>query len=154
MARYSDSIPNTSWKNVSEPVSSRGFNGSPDVEEEQDGGNVFKKDVDWGNVFGKLFDIADKNKYRSMGEDRSDFERKWASSGGSNFGSASSQRVTENASVYNPPQMQPYTVSGVQGKPGILSQVAGVAAPVVGMMGGPTAPFISAGLGGLSRTGW
>ena len=139
------------------------------------GGNTpsIKKDYDWGSfgggtdwdqtpeidrtgLFESLFDKArSKEKYRSQVEDSAkEEERRAATSGGTGFTSGSTQRVTENASVYTPPQMAPYTVQGVQGRPGVLSQVAGIAAPVVGMMGGPTAPFISAGLSGLSRSGW
>lgn len=139
------------------------------------GGNTppIKKDYDWGSfgggtdwgqkpeidrtgLFESLFEKAkSRDTYRAQAEAAArEEEKRISSSTASGFNQGSSQRVTENASVYTPPQMAPFTVQGVQGRPGVLSQVAGIAAPVVGMMGGPTAPFISAGLGGLSRTGW
>jgi len=52
------------------------------------------------------------------------------------------------------PQHAPVVVQGTPGQKGLFSQIAGIAAPVVGMMGGPVAPFISAGLSGIGETGW
>ncbi len=135
---------------------------APSIKESVDWGS-FSKDTDWNQtpgidrtgLFESLFDKAkSRDKYLSEVKDRAREEEKRANSWGGQFSSGGSQRVTENASIYTPPQMSPFTVQGVQGQPGLLSQVAGIAAPVVGMMGGPTAPFISAGLSGISRTGW
>jgi hypothetical protein len=113
-------------------------------------------EIDRTGLFESLFDKArSKEKYRTQAEDSAkEEERRAATFSGTGSTPGSTQRVTENASVYTPPQMAPYTVQGVQGRPGVLSQVAGIAAPVVGMMGGPTARFISKGLSGLSRSGW
>jgi hypothetical protein len=135
------------------------------------GSGSIKGDYDWGSfsggtdwsqtpsidrsgLFESLFDKAkSKDKYRNQVEDRAREEERRNTYGGG-FTPGGAQRVTEDASVYTPPQIAPFTVQGAQGSPGFLSQVAGIAAPVVGMMGGPTAPFIAAGLGGISRTGW
>lgn len=136
------------------------------------GTSSLKKDYDWGSfsketkwdqkpgidkygLFESLFEKAkEKDKYRDQAERDAEERSRQSSSYGGGFTPGGAQRVTEDASVYTPPQMSPFTVQGAQGSPGLLSQVAGIAAPVVGMMGGPTAPFIAAGLGGISRTGW
>ena len=131
MARYSDSIPNKSWMNVSEPVSWESFTEAPDT----------KKDTDWGSVFGKLFDIADKNKYRSLGDEKPSFDRGLGSSGNSGYSSGGAQRVTEDASVYTPPQMQPFTIAGTPGSSGGLFGDIGGAAGMLGTAFGVFGPL-------------
>jgi len=136
--------------------------GSGSIKKDYDWGS-FSKGIDWdqtpgidkSGLFESLFDKAkSRDKYRSQVEDRAREDERRNTYWGSGFTPGGAQRVTEDASIYTPPQISPFTIQGVQGSPGILSQVAGIAAPVVGMMGGPTAPFIAAGLGGISRTGW
>jgi hypothetical protein len=136
--------------------------GSGSIKGDYDWGS-FSKGVDWdqtpevdrSGLFESLFDKAkSRDKYRSQVEQKARDEERRGSSWEGGFTPGGAQRVTEDASIYTPSQIAPFTVQGAQGSPGILSQVAGIAAPVVGMMGGPAAPFIAAGLGGVSRTGW
>jgi hypothetical protein len=76
------------------------------------------------------------------------------SSGLSNvFGSSGGGISAGNANVYSSGDLtfvQPGTIT-TPAQQGVFSKVLGVAAPIVGLMGGPAAPFIAAGLGGLSR---
>lgn len=113
-------------------------------------------DVDRTGMFEKLFEKSKQtDKYRSRAENQTDYGS--SSSSKVSFGDAiggSVFPVTDSVTAVVAPQHAPVHMQGVQGSPGILSQVAGIAAPVVGLMGGPTAPFIAAGLGGISRTGW
>lgn len=137
MARYSDSIPNTSWKNVSDPVSSEGFKGSPNI----------KKDTDWGSVFKGLFDTATKSdKYRSQ------FERNERPFGGE-WNQPKSGQILDNLGAVYPQQFSPMYLPGQEGEPGTFSKIAGVAAPFANLIPG-VGPVVSAGLSAASRTGW
>lgn len=144
------------------------------------GGNTpsIKKDYDWGSfgggtdwdqtpeidrtgLFESLFDKArSKEKYRSQVEDSAKEEERRAGNGWG-FNSGNVQRVTENASVYNPPQMPIYTAQGIQGRPGFLGGGGGQALAAIGglalapVTGGASLAFakpVGEALGAAGRT--
>ena len=130
------------------------------------------KDIDWNQgfgvdttglyerTFGQLMDKAkntDKYRREMQGKSTTSKESAAADSTKSAIGSGiqgGSSSVLDNLGVVTPSQHAPVVIPGTPGKRGFASQIAGIAAPVVGLMGGPTAPFIAAGLGGLSQTDW
>lgn len=89
-------------------------------------------------------DRDDQNKYRG---EASRQERPYFGEGFKGTGS----QVLENLGALYPQQHSPVYLPGVQGEQSLFGKIAGIAAPIVGLMGGPTAPFISAGLGAASR---
>ena len=144
MTRYRDSIPNTSWKNVSEPVSSEGgFTGSPESGRGFDWGKAGSAGAD----FLKSWLDKDREKYRDeakFGGDRPYFGEGFKGTGG---------QVLENLGVVYPQQHGPMYLPGQQGESGTFSKIAGVAAPFASLIPG-VGPIVSAGLSAASQTGW
>lgn len=94
-------------------------------------------------------DLFSKAEARKKGEDSSGFGAvigKGTEGGG--------QQIFSDFGAIMPSQHAPVVVQGTPGKKGLFSQIAGIAAPVVGLMGGPTAPFVAAGLSGIGQTDW
>ena len=130
MTRYRDSIPNTSWKNVSEPVSSEGgFKGSPDSGRGFDWGKAGSAGAD----FLKGWLDKDREKYRDeakFGGDRPYFGEGFKGTGG---------QVLENLGVVYPQQSGPAYLPGQQGSPGFLGGGGGKA--LAGIAGLALAPM-------------
>lgn len=142
---------------------------APSIKGSVDWGS-FAKDTDWNQppeidrtgLFESLFDKAkSRDKYLSEVKDRAREEEKRANSWGGQWSPGGSQRVTENASVYTPPQMSPFTLQGVQGSPGFLGGGGGQALAAIGglalapVTGGASLAFakpIGDALGAAGRT--
>lgn len=118
--------------------------------------------IDRTGLFESLFDKAkSRNKYRSEADERAREDERRANSWGGQYSSGGAQRVTEDASVYTPPQMSPFTIQGVQGSPGFLGGGGGKALATIGglalapMTGGASLAFagpVGDALGSAGRT--
>lgn len=117
----------------------------------------------WERSFGQYKDPEESylNKVKKNLFDKTKERQQYGFTGGQGTGvavgegsSASGGQVLENFGYIQPAQHAITVAQGTPGRRGFLSQIAGIAAPVVGMMGGPIAPFISAGLGGIGQTDW
>jgi hypothetical protein len=133
--------------------------GSGSIKKDYDWGS-FSKGVDWNQtpeidrsgLFESLFDkTRQTDKYRSRAERESDYDSDRAFGG--EWNRPSSGQVLENLGVVYPQQQSPMYLPGQQGRPGLFSQIAGVAAPFANLIPG-AGPVISAGLGAVSQTGW
>lgn len=132
MTRYRDLIPNTSWKNVSEPVSSEGgFKGSPEVGRGFDWGKAGSAGTD----FLKSWLDKDREKYRDearFGGDLPYFGKGFNGTGG---------QVLENLGVVYPQQHGPMYLPGQQGSKGGLFGDIGGAAGALGSAFGVFGPL-------------
>jgi len=143
--------------------------GSGSIKNDYDWGS-FSKGVDWdqtpgidrSGLFESLFDKAkSKDKYLSEAKDKAKEEERRNNYWGSGFTPGGAQRVTEDASVYTPPQIAPFTVQGAQGSPGFLgggggsalASIAGLAlAPVTGGASLAFAPLVGKAADAAGRT--
>lgn len=130
MARYRDSIPNTSWKNFSDPVSSEGgFSGSPNIDRRTDWRGV----GDAGSSFLKSY--LDREKERDSGAFGKDsFGSSGAKAFGGEWSRSGSGQVLDNLGVVYPQQFSPMYIPGQPGTPGkkgLFGDIGGAA----GMLG-------------------
>jgi len=147
----------TSWK---KDIDWKGAGGGTDWKQQP---GVDKSGL-WEKSFGQYSDPEQrylnktkKNLFSKAGARKKDKEQEDSSGFGATIGKGTEgggQQIFSDFGAIMPSQHAPVVVQGTPGQKGLFSQIAGIAAPVVGLMGGPTAPFISAGLSGLSETDW
>lgn len=148
MTRYRDSFPNTSWKNVTDPVSSEGgFSGSPNT----------SKGVDWKGIAGLGSSFLKSYLDQNHDRDTDAFGRKDRSSFGNldtrGFGGS---KLLDNLSIYTPPPaFAPFEIGGGSAGPSTGQRFAraGAGALQGGLAGasfGPIGIAVGAIGGGLS----
>lgn len=141
------SLPNTSWKNVTEPISSEGgFSGSPNM------GSSFGA-KDFLKAFSAGLDRDSESKYRRQGE-YGGFGRGFGGYGGE-WSKGGGGQVLENLGVVYPQQMSPVFLPGQEGKPSQWGKLGGALLgaatgfiPGVGLAGASLGSSLGSGLGG------
>jgi hypothetical protein len=139
-------MPNTSWKNVSEPISSEGgFSGSPAS------GSFGAKD--FLKSFASGLGMDPESKYRRQGE-YGGFNKGFGAYGGE-WSKAGGSQVLENLGVVYPQQLSPVFLPGQEGKKsqwgsigGALLGAASGFIPGVGLAGASLGSQLGGGLGG------
>ena len=139
-------LPNTSWKNISDPISSEGgFSGSP--ESSGFGAKDFLK------AFASGIGADSQSKYRRQGE-YGDFGTTFGGYGGK-WSEGSGGRILENLGVVYPQQLSPVFLPGQEGKKSQWGQIGGALLgaasgfiPGVGLAGAALGSQLGGGLGG------
>lgn len=142
-------MPNTSWKNVSEPISSEGgFSGSANI-----GGGFGAKD--FLKSFASGLGMDPESKYRRQGEYGSFGKGLGGYGYGGEWSKGGSGQVLENLGVVYPQQMSPVFLPGQEGKRSPWGSIGGALLgaatgfiPGVGLAGASLGSQLGGGLGG------
>lgn len=124
--------------------------------------DTFKSKPDpqsWLKAYTQNMDLGEENRDKytkgfTSNQTQQNSEQQNQSTGGQQFGegggfSGGMSKALDNLSIYQPPQMNPFTVAGMPGqpgKPGLVQQLS----PLLGLIPG-VGPALAFGVGAVSR---